>query len=183
MPLPPSEHPDADEPMSMRWSAGRVATVLGFLVMVAFWAWIFAGGPRKVNPDHLDDRAFVTRTQERCKEMLTRLDELPPGPSLTDANRRAAVLDQATAVLTKAIDDIEADAPKTGDDGISMRGWIADWRVYLANRTDYAKRLRTDPKARLLLDENIGGDPIDTGIEVFTQVNDMRECATPGDIG
>ncbi|MEO6629762.1 MAG: hypothetical protein ABIP03_14490 [Aquihabitans sp.] len=183
MSLPPSEHPEADEPMSMLWTAGRVATVLGFLVMVAFWAWIFAGGPKKVNPDRLGDRAFVTRTQERCKQMLVDLDKLPPGPSLKDATQRADVLDQATGVVTKTIDDIEADAPTSGGDAQSVRGWIKDWRVYLANRADYAKRLRTDPKARLLLDENKGGDPIDTGIEVFAQVNDMRECATPGDVG
>lgn len=183
MPLPTVERPEVEEPLSMRWSAGRVATVVAFLIMVGFWAWIFAGGPKQTNPDRLADRAFVTRTQARCVQLRTDLKTLPNGSFVKDPVERALVLDQATDMVTGMVDAIEADAPRTGDDAKRMRGWIADWRTYIGNRRDYAKRLRSDPTARLLLDQNKGGDPIDTGIEIFAEVNDMRECATPGDVG
>jgi hypothetical protein len=53
----------------------------------------------------------------------------------------------------------------------------------VANRRDYADRLRVDPEARLLLDQSLGGDSVDKPIEIFADVNDMPTCATPGDVG
>ena len=62
--------------------------------------------------------------------------------------------------------------------------WIADWKTYLANREDYADRLRTDPNAQLLLDRStIGADSVDKAIQIFTQVNEIPACETPGDVG
>jgi hypothetical protein len=63
-----------------------------------------------------------------------------------------------------------------------MEGWLADWRIYLIDREDYAERLATDPEARLLLDESQLGDPVDKTIEIFAQVNGISDCATPGDL-
>src|SRR5690606_26277479 len=122
-----------------------------------FWAVVFLGIPKKENPDRLDDRAFVERTSQRCDALLEDLSALPNGAFIEDHVERAAVLDQATDLVEAMVDDIEADAPKTGDDAISLNGWIGDWRTYIANRRDYADRLGDDPEARLYLDESLGG--------------------------
>lgn len=183
MPRTAAPEREADEPLAMTWTAGRVATVLAILVMVGFWAWIFAGGPKKQNRDYLDDRAYVTQAAARCRELRRDLDALPNAADVSSASERADVLDRANELVSAMVDDLEAAAPRTGGDGESLRGWIADWRTYVGDREDYARRLRTDPGARLLLDANPAGDPVDRPIEVFADVNDMPDCATPGDVG
>lgn len=167
----------------MRWSVGRVLAVVTMIGLAVFWAAIFAGLPKRTNPDRLDDRAFVERTEVRCDALLEDLRELPDGTFIDDHVERAEVLDDATDRVEEMVDAIAADAPSEGDDAISLEGWIADWRTYVENRRDFARRLRVDPDARLLLDESLGGDSVDKPIEVFADVNDMPSCATPGDVG
>ena len=183
MPPDHEDHPEADQPLSMRWTAGRIASMVAVVLIVGFWAWIFAGGPRKANPDRMDDRAFVTTAEKHCVKLRADLAELPNAAFEKTAAARAAVLVDANVLVADMIDDLEAAAPTTGDDAQRVDGWLADWHTYLNARQDYARRLKTDPGARLLLDANPGGDPVDTGIEVFADVNDMPECATPGDVG
>lgn len=178
-----TDDPEVDEPLAMRWSVGRVLAVLTMVAIAVFWAAVFAGLPKRANPDRLDDRAFVTRTEARCVTLLADLADLPNGSFVQDPVERARVLDEATDRVEAMVDAIDADAPTTGDDARSVEGWIADWRTYVANRRDYADRLRVDPEARLLLDQSLGGDSVDKPIEIFADVNDMPSCATPGDVG
>jgi len=181
----PTTLPEAEveEPLSMSWSVGRVLAVVTMVAIAVFWAVVFLGIPKKENPDRLDDRAFVERTITRCDGLLEDLGELPNAAFVESATDRADVLDDATDLVEAMVDAIEADAPTTGDDAISLDGWIGDWRTYIENRRDYADRLRVDPEARLLLDQSLGGDSVDKPIEVFADVNDMPTCATPGDVG
>lgn len=181
----PTTLPEAEveEPLSMSWSIGRVLAVTAMVAMAIFWAIVFLGIPKKENPDRLDDRAFVERTIIRCDALLEDLGELPNGSFIEDHVERADVLDDATDLVEAMVDEIDADAPKTGEDAVSLEGWIGDWRTYVANRRDYADRLRSDPEARLLLDQSLGGDSVDKPIEIFADVNDMPTCATPGDVG
>lgn len=169
--------------MSWRWRAGRVAMVLAVLAMVGFWAWIFAGGPKKTNPDRLDDRAFVERTVDRCDALRTDLRTLPNAATTASASARADVLDRANERVAAFVAAVEADAPRRGGDATSVNGWLADWRRYLADRRDFARRLRRDPKAQLRLSLSPLKDGVDQTIEVFADVNDMASCATPGDVG
>ena len=178
-----TDDPEVDEPLAMRWSVGRVLGVLTMVLIAVFWAAVFAGIFKRDNFDRLDDRAFVARTEARCDTLLEDLAELPNGSFIEDPVERARVLDEATDLVEAMVDAIDADAPTAGDDGKSVRGWIADWRAYVANRRDYADRLRVDPEARLLLDQSLGGDSVDKPIEIFADVNDMPTCATPGDVG
>lgn len=83
--------------------------------------------------------------------------------------------------------DLEADAPRTGDDAVSLKGWFRpDWHTYLDDRRDFAARLAKDPKAEMFVSRsNIANikDTVDRTIQVFAEVNDIRACATPGDVG
>lgn len=151
---------------------------------VVFWLWIFSGAPKRSNPDRLADRAYVEQTHERCRELRTALDRLPGADEAKDATARADVLDQANILVSAMVDEIEADGPTAGDDGQRLRGWFGDWRVYLGDREAYAEALRRDPEARMTMSENAAfGDGVDKTIEVFADVNDMPDCATPGDVG
>ena len=163
---------------------GRAAAIIAVVSMVIFWIWIFSGAPAKDNPDRLKDEAYVATLEKRCKALRSDLKELPNAVDLETATERADVLDQANVIVADFVDDLEAGAPTTGDAAKTMEGWIADWRTYLENREDYAKRLRKDPDAQLLLDPSeVGSDSVDKAIEIFTQVNAIPDCATPGDVG
>ncbi len=181
----PSAPQDLDEPMAMRWSVGRVLAIAVSLALVVFWIWIFSGAPARPNPDRLDDRAFVARAEARCQQLLDDLGELPGPGEFGSADVRADVLEEANVLVAAMVDDLEADAPRTGDDAVRLEGWLGDWRTYLADRADYVERLRVDPEAKLLISINPKlQDPVDKTIQIFADdVNEMPACVTPGDVG
>ena len=59
--------------------------------------------------------------------------------------------------------------------------WI--WIFSGAPAKDNPDRLRTDSNAQLLLDRSPLGDSVDKAIQIFTQVNEIPVCDTPGDVG
>lgn len=184
MAAPPDVSERGTDPRrSLAFRAGRVAAVVAILVMIGFWAWIFSGGPKKTNPDRVGDRAFVERTADRCDALKDRLDELPNAAQERDAGDRANVLDRANVEVDATLDAITADAPRNGSDAKVVGAWLRDWRTYLADRESYADRLRQDPKAQFTVSESPLKDGVDKTIEVFADVNDMPQCATPGDVG
>lgn len=178
---PPSE---ADEPLARSSRLWRILAVVAALAMALFWIWILAGGPRKANPDRLDDRAYAAGAEQSCQVLLGDLKALPQAQTIASATERADVLDRATAMTTSMIDQLQATAPRTGDDRVRLNGWFSDWRQYLSDRSDFAVRLRSDPGAQLFVSENKRlKDTVDRTIKIFADVNDMPSCATPGDVG
>lgn len=167
-----------------RSTVWRTLAVIAALAMFLFWLWIFTGGPRKANPDRLDDRAFVERAEARCDRLLTDLEDVQAASEADSATERAAALDRANVLVMAMVDDLEADAPLSGDDRKSLDGWFQDWNAYLDDRRTYADALRVDPDAQLRITENTElRDGVDKTIEIFADVNDMPSCATPGDVG
>jgi hypothetical protein len=168
----------------MTTTALRALAVLAALAMILFWGWILTGGPKKANPDRLDDRAYVTWAKARCTTLREDLATLPNAVTAKTAAARADTLDRANAMVSTFIDDLTAKAPTTGDDGVRLRGWLGDWRTYEGDRERYADELRVDPKAQMVVSEHPKfRNGVDETIRVFADVNDMRECRTPGDVG
>lgn len=153
------------------------------LALVGFWIWILSGAPKRDNPDRVADRALINTTARRCKEAVDAIDKLPAATDSHTPRARAAVVDQATTILDRLVDRIEADTPTTGDDTIRLRGWTGDWRTYLRDRRSYTQRLRHDPRAKFLLDVNKAHDSIDRAITNFADINDIPACDAPGDVG
>ncbi len=160
----------------------RILAVTAALALILFWLWIFSGAPKKQNPDYLEDRAWVDRSEATCAAAVDRIEALPAAPSSRDAAARADVVDQANDELDRMLDRLEADQPTGEGDLEVVRPWLTDWRAYLANREDYAARLRQDAGAQLYVDEKFS-DNIDTVIQTFAEVNEMGSCAPPGDVG
>ncbi|MCB0977366.1 MAG: hypothetical protein KDB02_07880 [Acidimicrobiales bacterium] len=182
--MPDTLSPEVDEPLAMRWSIGRILAVLAFLAMVAFWAWIFTGGPKKANPDRLADRAWVSTAVDRCQRMLDDLDEIPSAAETPTPAERAKNVRAADAVLSKMVDDLEASAPTDPKDREVLDHWFNDWRVYLKDRARYADAVATDPGAVFEITENERlHRGVDDTLKTFADVNDMPDCAPPGDVG
>lgn len=162
---------------------GRSLAIVAVVTMILFWLWIFSGAPAKDDADRLQDRAYVTRLEDRCQRLRADIEELPSAAGVSSPAERDAALDDANVLVSEFIADLAAGAPSTGDAAVSIAGWRADWEKYLANREDYAKRLRNDTSAQLLLSRSELGDTVDKAIESFSQVNVIPACATPDDIG
>lgn len=179
-----ADHDVVDEPMSLGGTLQRVLVVAVIVGLVGFWAWIFAGGPRADHADEVTDTEFVERTHRRCQLLRVELSRLPSATQAETATDRADVVDVATDLVVRMVDDIEADLPDDPDDLEVLEQWIDDWRTYIGDRDDYAERLREDPGAQFQVTENervFRG--VDDTIRNFADVNGMPDCATPGDVG
>ena len=183
MAAPPVDPEDVELARSFRFRAGRVAMVVAILLMVGFWAWVFAGGPSKANPDRVQDRAFISRTAKRCDVLRDRLAKLPNAAALKVASERADVLDQANVEVTQTVTAIDKDAPRAGSDAKVVDGWLGDWKTYLQDRRNYAAELRVNPNAQFVVSESKLKAGVDDTIQTFADVNAMPQCATPGDVG
>ena len=175
--------PAEETPYKKGFTWGRGAAIVAVVSMIIFWIWIFSGAPAKDNPDRLQDEAYVTQIEDQCQGLRDDLSELPNAAELETQAERADVLDDANVLVGEFIAELEAGAPTSGDAAVTIEGWVGDWKMYLANREDFADRLRTEENAQLLLDRSELGDSVDKTIKIFSQVNEIPACATPGDVG
>jgi hypothetical protein len=186
---PTSPAADSPEPgpTGRRLTPGRLVLVALVIGMLSMWAYVvyLAFGPGRQPPvDRLDDPAFAEAGQDRCAEAIDLIDGLPSATSVGSPAERADVLDQANAELESMLDDLDAmtslvpDAHQRGN----AEEWLADWRVYLGDRQDYAEAVRTDGNAALLVSEKEGtGRQITGWIDEFALSNKMDDCVTPTD--
>lgn len=176
-----------DDAPGRRWRPTRVLILVAVAGMVAMWAYVvyLAFGPGRQPPiDRLDDPAFARAAEHRCAEALDRVAELPPAQATTDPVERASVLDEANATFAVMLDDLDemVTLVPQGDQRGHAQEWLADWRTFLADREDFADRLRTDPSARMLVSEKAGeGRHITEWIDEFAKANRMSSCVSPMD--
>jgi len=182
--MAPADGRDVEEPLGMTNKALRALGIAAVVSMVLFWAWILSGGPKKPNPDELDDRSYVTFAEQRCSRLRTDIEALPNALDATSAAERADTIEEANGLLREMVDDLEARAPTAGKDHKRLSGWLADWRTYEGDRERYVDALRQDPGARFNVTEHPDfSDPVDEVIRVFADVNGMPACRVPGDVG
>lgn len=160
------------------------AVVVGLLAMWGYVLYLAFGPGRQPPIDRLDDPAFAEAAEDRCAAALDEIDALPAASSTPDPSERADVLDQANAIYGSMLDDLAGQTRLVPDR--EQRGyaeeWISDWRTHLGDRRDYARDLRTDPDARLLVSEKPGeGRQITAWIDEFALANRMPSCASPTD--
>jgi hypothetical protein len=160
-----------------------VLAVAAVVLLVAMWGYVvyLAFGPgRQAPPDRLSDPTFATEAQAICEAAHAEVDQLPRAIEASDATQRADVIAEANARFTEMVDDLEAIAPG-GEDGEIVTKWLADWRVYLEDRADYAEALRRDPDAQLVVTAK-DREQITEYIDAFSADNKMITCATPIDV-
>jgi hypothetical protein len=163
---------------------GRTLAITATVLMVGMWAYILylAIGPgRQDSPDKIAAPGFATRAQEVCDRSLDRIAALQPASESPDATARAEVLADANAELVRMLDELE-DLVPTGDDGVVVRRWLADWHTYLGDRESFADELRTDPEARLYVTAK-QGNQITEYLDQFAKDNGIPACSTPADAG
>ena len=86
---------------------------------------------------------------------------------------RAAVVARSNVDLRAMLAQLATVAPTAATTAACVREWLADYRTYVGNREDYARRLRTDPTARFYEPEKNPGEQISIPIDTFATANDM----------
>ncbi len=162
---------------------GRVLARVAVALMVGMWGYVLylAIGPgRQPPPDRLADPTFATEAQAICSGALDDVAQLPAAVSAESAAERAGIVARANARFATMLDDLDGIVP-AGEDGDLVEQWLADWRTYLGDRSDFVDALRTDPDAQLLVTAK-DQDQITEFIDAFSADNRMTACATPIDV-
>lgn len=162
-----------------------------FLVVVfvgsiaAMWVYgLFFASKESVN--RIEDRQWAARAQAICEQAraerlalsdLRRLDEMGP-----DAlNGRADLVDRATAIVTRMLDDVVAVRPLDAKGQALIPLWEAEYRTYLQDRRDYTELLRSGIN-RPFAETQGQGLPLTERLETFAGDNDMPTCSPPRDL-
>jgi hypothetical protein len=186
-PPAPDDVSTPDPPPARGRRVGRLAVAGVVVGLLAMWGYVLylAFGPGRQPPvDRLDDPAFASAAEDRCAEALDEIDGLPVANATPDPAERADVLDQANEIYAAMVDDLAGMTRLVPD--AQQRGyaeeWVDDWRTHLGDRREYARDLRTDADARLLVSEKPGeGQQITEWIDEFAAANRMPACKSPTD--
>jgi hypothetical protein len=175
---PTSDTPARPSP----WRYVLLVIVVGF---AAFWIWaLFFASKEAINgigEDGWTDRAqAICEAAEADREDLADYRRVDGGDPAMLAER-ADIVDRATDILDRMLDDVVAVQP-TGPKGAELVPlWEADYRTYLQDRRAFADDLRAgvnEAFAETVLD----GIPISDKVAQFASDNRMPACAPPTDL-
>lgn len=150
------------------------------------WVYAFLFAPRE-SINRIGDDDWKERSQQRClraeNERFALEDNTPMDPEDRDALlKKADIVDRATDSLERAVDEIELDVPDDEKGRAIVPLWIADYRVYLRDRRDFARALRTADRRPYFSESEVEGVPISERIGKFARENDMKACQPPKDL-
>ena len=168
------------EPRRMNWGfvAGTVV-VIGLGVM---WFYGLVLAP-KGNPDRLEDPTFEVAARTACANSRERLAALPQAADATDPASRADILDDATDELVDMVDELSSLRVGTEQDLFLINSFLSDWDLYIDDRYRHADRLRDEGDVRFTVTVQDGKQQgVDEILNGFTRVNDIEDCAPPGDL-
>lgn len=164
----------------------RVGISLLVVVFATFWTWaLFFASKEAVN--RIGDRAWADRAELICQDAKDSLVEMADFREIRDAGpelivERAAIVDTATDILDRMVDDVAAVDPADRKGSQIVPLWEADYRVYLQDRRNFADQLRASGENLAFYETAADGIPVSERIETFAGDNDMPACAPPRDL-
>lgn len=162
--------------------------ILGVVTLIAsFGIWVYAfsqqaSGNLPEPPDVLEDTDWADQAEQICARTLQKVEQMPGALDAVDEQDRASQIEDTTGVFEAMIDELEQ-IPTTSDRDAEMTvEWLADWRLLMVNRLDYADRLRSDPAAVFTISGSERGERLDKRVTRFGTTNAMPSCVTPTDV-
>jgi hypothetical protein len=134
----------------------------------------------------LDDRAWTERAELICDDANDQRAALLDKRRIDDAgpdalSERAAIIDRATDIVEKMLDDVVSETPTGPADASLVARWEGFYRQLIEDRRAYGDVLRAgnnEPFRETAED----GAPISEWINDFTIVNQMTACSAPLDL-
>ena len=163
-------------------TALRVFLTLLVAAMAVLWVYAFFLAPSG-NPDRMEDRRGPEAAQARCQAARDEISNLPTARQAATPAQRADDLDEATLVGRRMVDALDRIPGGTDHDLSLVAHWLDDWEVYIADRLNHAKRLRTKGDVKPLMTAlDSGAGSVLERMNGFARVNDMEACLDPGDM-
>jgi hypothetical protein len=158
----------------------------GAALFATFWVWaLFFASKEAIN--RIGDRAWAARAESICAAAERERLELADFREMEDATpelvrERADIVDRATDVLERALDDLTAVEPTDPKGKDLIPQWVADYRTYVADRRTFAEQLRATGDNTPFYETESAGIPISEKLTVFAADNEMASCAPPSDL-
>ena len=172
--------------MSVSRLIARISLTVICGLLLAMWVYGLGFASRE-SANRINDTAWMARSQAHCKTAedfrFTMQDMTAMDPSdILSLKKKADIVDAATNSLEKAIDLISLDKPTDAKGLALVPLWIADYRIYIQDRRDFAAELRTVEKRPYFSESVIEGVPISEKIGKFARENSMKTCQPPYDL-
>lgn len=164
----------------------RIGLTIVCLPIAAMWVYAFGFASRE-SVNKIKDTEWQARAQAICLEAqnyrfsLEDLSEMDPTDS-SAMKKKADIVDKATDSLEAAITKIAEQNPTDAKGMAIVPDWIADYRIYIENRRQFADNLRTATRRPYFSETEVEGVPISERIGKFARENDMRACQPPVDL-
>jgi len=155
------------------------------LGIAVFWIYAFFFASKQ-GVNVLEDKAWTVRADEICDNAnlerdklidLRRIDSVG-GDALAE---RADIIDKATVIIQKMLDDVTAQVPTGAEDAKLSQRWREIYQSWINARIDYTAVLRTGENAPFA-ESMLEGSPESDYINDFTTNNRMTSCAAPMDL-
>ena len=121
------------------------------LIIAIFWVYAFFFASKE-GINVLEDKAWTVRAEEICRNANLERDKLVDlrrinsveGDALAE---RADIIDKATVIIQKMLDDVTAEVPTGVDDARLMEKWRSIYLSWIDARVNYTAKLRTGVNA------------------------------------
>ena len=155
------------------------------LIIAVFWVYAFFFASKE-GVNVLKDKAWTVRAEEICGDANLERDKLADlrrinsveGDALAE---RADIIDKATIIIQKMLDDVIAETPTGPKDEVLMNTWAEIFQGWINERIDYTAILRTGENAPFA-ESMLEGGPVSDYINDFALANRMKSCSSPMDL-
>jgi len=164
-----------------------VKVFLGFICLglAAFWVWALFFPPTKESVVMISDESWSQRAQTICREANLERDDLMDLTRIDDAGddallRRAGIIDEATLIVERMVDDVVAVRPTDAEDARLVDTWEELFRTLIEDRRLYTEELRAgrnEPFAETMIES-----PVSSYLNDFATGNRMLACKAPMDL-
>lgn len=164
---------------------GRVVVAIALTAILAMWVYgFFFASKESVNSVY--DSEWQRTSEAICssaKQERFKLSDLSlvkdSGPDALQ--KRADIVDKATATLVAMVEQIAALPVANAKGAAIVPLWLADYRIYIADRYAYTALLRggvNEPFAETVAE----GLPLSEKLATFAADNKLKSCKPPIDL-
>lgn len=167
----------------VRWMLGALC-----VLMAAMWFYAFVLAD-DTGAYRVQDDQWRTAAREVCRAAnaeRVKLADTAEGyiahPTNEQMLERADVVDKATDILERMLDDVVALPVATPRDRELIDVWAKYYRILIGDRRTYTANLRAFDLQPYHESSEAGG-PVTNIITDFTSGNDIKTCVPPGELG
>lgn len=161
----------------------RLVAGVAIAASFAIWVYAFSGAARRDPPDLLEDPQFAVRAEQICTAALADIDGMPGALDAIDGPDRGNQIRNTTVRFETMLDELDRLVSGSDRDIEIAGGWLADWRVLIQDRYNYADAITVDDQAQYLVTDVGVAERMDRRLTRVANTNAMPSCAAPGDVG